>query len=252
MPYREAPDLPVIALMKDALTLSLEPGGQIRAVRKPLLHGARGACGERGPLRLRDAAESLRLYPVALGYRPFDEIDEMPWMPQDPLPGDARVAPPPRWPGEGHDVDDLHGPGLARLGERGGLRPQGRRLRAADPHPRRALCEQPARQRQAERLPVVSEPRVDRCRFHAVRLPAVHVRQLLFLQRLRGVGAGRAAAFPPPRRRVPAPGADLPASCCRTATTGIRRPSATGRITSPRCSPRSGSRRSWRFAAPTA
>ncbi len=83
LPYREAPDLPVIALMRDGLTLSLEPGGQFELSGSPFFT-AREAHAENSAhlSELREAADGLRLYPVALGYRPFDEIEDMPWMPK--------------------------------------------------------------------------------------------------------------------------------------------------------------------------
>ena len=83
LPYREAPELPVIALMKDGLTVSLEPGGQFELSGSPFFTAREAQAENAAHLSdVRDAAESLGLYPVALGYRPFDEIDEMPWMPK--------------------------------------------------------------------------------------------------------------------------------------------------------------------------
>jgi glutamate--cysteine ligase len=82
-PFREAEGLPVIALMRGPLTVSLEPGGQIELSGTPF-RSAREAHAEnmRHLADLREAAGELRLYPVALGYRPFDRLDQMPWMPK--------------------------------------------------------------------------------------------------------------------------------------------------------------------------
>lgn len=82
-PYREAEDLPIIALMRRDHSVSLEPGGQIELSGTPF-HTARQAHAEnsRHLVDLRAAAKELGLYPVALGYRPFEAPEEMPWMPK--------------------------------------------------------------------------------------------------------------------------------------------------------------------------
>jgi glutamate--cysteine ligase len=82
-PFREAEGLPIIALMRGPLTVSLEPGGQIELSGTPF-RTAQEAHAEntRHLADLRAAAADLRLYPVALGYRPFDRLDQMPWMPK--------------------------------------------------------------------------------------------------------------------------------------------------------------------------
>src|SRR5262249_32440791 len=95
-----APGLPVIALVKDKATLSLEPGGQFELSGTPF-RTAREAHAEN--LRHLDeakaAAKKLGLELVALGYRPFAKRDEMPWMPKtryrvmrESLPERGRLA----------------------------------------------------------------------------------------------------------------------------------------------------------------
>ncbi len=81
--HREAEGLPIIALMRGALTVSLEPGGQLELSGTPLPTAR--AAHEENLAHLRDvkaACDVLRLHPVCLGYRPFDVRDEMPWMPK--------------------------------------------------------------------------------------------------------------------------------------------------------------------------
>lgn len=82
-PYREAEGLPIIALMRKGLTVTLEPGGQFELAGSPF-RTAREAQQEnlRHLEDVKAAASSLGLYPVALGYRPFDLKPEMPWMPK--------------------------------------------------------------------------------------------------------------------------------------------------------------------------
>ena len=82
-PYREAEGLPIIALMRGELTVSLEPGGQIELSGTPF-PTARAVQAENTShlADLRACAEELQLYAVALGYRPFDELDDMPWVPK--------------------------------------------------------------------------------------------------------------------------------------------------------------------------
>lgn len=81
--FREAPGLPVIAMTRGSATLSLEPGGQFelsgtaaataRAVHEENLQHLR---------ELREVLEPLGLRSVALGYRPFERVADMPWMPK--------------------------------------------------------------------------------------------------------------------------------------------------------------------------
>lgn len=81
--YREAPGLPVIAMVRGKETLSLEPGGQFELSGSPF-QTAREAQDEnlRHVKELKQVASSLGLRAVGLGYRPFFELSEMPWMPK--------------------------------------------------------------------------------------------------------------------------------------------------------------------------
>jgi glutamate--cysteine ligase len=82
-PFRETPESPVIALQRGQATISLEPGGQLELSGSPF-HTAREAHGENlGHLaEVKAAAASLGLGLVALGYRPFGRVADMPWMPK--------------------------------------------------------------------------------------------------------------------------------------------------------------------------
>lgn len=82
-PFREAPELPIIALTKGASTISLEPGGQLELSAAP--HAtARAALAENeahlAALKAHAARLGLRL--IGLGYRPFERLGDMPWMPK--------------------------------------------------------------------------------------------------------------------------------------------------------------------------
>ncbi len=81
--FREAPDRPVIAMQRGAETLSLEPGGQFELSGSPF-QTAREAHDEnvRHVAELKKVADGLGLRAVGLGYRPFFELGEMPWMPK--------------------------------------------------------------------------------------------------------------------------------------------------------------------------
>lgn len=82
-PFRDAPDAPTIALTRGTETLSLEPGGQFELSGSPFPTAREG---HRENLRhareLTDAAASLGLQPVALGYRPWATTADIPWMPK--------------------------------------------------------------------------------------------------------------------------------------------------------------------------
>ncbi|MFT3842471.1 MAG: glutamate-cysteine ligase family protein [Myxococcaceae bacterium] len=82
-PVREAPDKPVIAASRGNATLSLEPGGQFELSGTPF-HTAREAAEENAKhlAELKDVCASLGLRIVTLGYRPFDAVAQMPWMPK--------------------------------------------------------------------------------------------------------------------------------------------------------------------------
>ncbi len=81
--YREGPGLPVIAMQRGTETLSLEPGGQFELSGSPF-ETARAAQDEnlKHVSELKQVASSLGLRAVALGYRPFTELGQMPWMPK--------------------------------------------------------------------------------------------------------------------------------------------------------------------------
>ncbi len=81
--YREAPQLPVIAMTKGKAALSLEPGGQFELSGSPFgtaLQAHQENVAHMAQLKLNAAAMGLRV--VTLGYRPFDAISQMPWMPK--------------------------------------------------------------------------------------------------------------------------------------------------------------------------
>ena len=82
-PFRDKEDGLTIALMKDRLTVSLEPGGQVELSGSPF-RAAHQANAEsvRNAADLRAAAHSLGLVPVCFGYRPWGTTGQMPWMPK--------------------------------------------------------------------------------------------------------------------------------------------------------------------------
>jgi glutamate--cysteine ligase len=81
--HREGEGQPVIALMRGRLTVSLEPGGQFELSGTPFPTAREAHAENLAHLAdVRAAGDGLRLHPVALGYRPFDVLDEMPWMPK--------------------------------------------------------------------------------------------------------------------------------------------------------------------------
>jgi glutamate--cysteine ligase len=99
-PFREAEGLPTIALMRGAQTVTLEPGGQVELAGSPFFT-ARQVHQEHleHVAHLRQVTSRLGLRMVALGYRPFDKLDQMPWMPKQRyaimravLPGRGRLA----------------------------------------------------------------------------------------------------------------------------------------------------------------
>ena len=151
-PFRDAPDAPPIALTRDEHTLSLEPGGQFELSGTPA-RTARAVHAENvaHARMLTEAAAQLGLVPVTLGYRPWGTTADMPWMPKKRYQMMRQTLPGPREARAGHDADDLHRAGLARLGVRGGLRAEGDRDRAADAAPGGAVRQQPAGAGPAER-----------------------------------------------------------------------------------------------------
>ena len=82
-PYQESASGPLIAASKGEATVTLEPGGQVEFSGRAWAT-ARQAHEEnvRHLAELKQAAAGLGLRPVALGYRPFDEVPRMPWMPK--------------------------------------------------------------------------------------------------------------------------------------------------------------------------
>ncbi|HZN94456.1 MAG TPA: glutamate-cysteine ligase family protein [Myxococcales bacterium] len=82
-PFRERPDGPAIALQRGALTVSLEPGGQVELSGTPA-RTARELHEENVQHldELGKAAARLGITVAALGYRPFGVTGEMPWMPK--------------------------------------------------------------------------------------------------------------------------------------------------------------------------
>lgn len=81
--FREGPGLPPIAMVRGVETISLEPGGQLELSGSPF-RSAREAHQEnlRHLEDLKIVVGALGLRVVALGYRPFVGLDEMPWMPK--------------------------------------------------------------------------------------------------------------------------------------------------------------------------
>lgn len=82
-PFRDAPSAPPVALIKGESTLSLEPGGQLELSGRPS-PTARSAHEENLAhlAEVKPVARDLGLRLVALGYRPFGTVAEMPWMPK--------------------------------------------------------------------------------------------------------------------------------------------------------------------------
>ncbi|MFT3706754.1 MAG: glutamate-cysteine ligase family protein [Archangium sp.] len=80
---REAADRPIIAMARGTETLSLEPGGQFELSGSPFRTAAEAhAENVRHARELKEVAAKLGLRAVALGYRPFTELAQMPWMPK--------------------------------------------------------------------------------------------------------------------------------------------------------------------------
>ena len=124
---------------------------------------------------------------------------------------------------------------------------------AAGPADGRALRQQPARATgkpsgyMSFRSRVWDEVDPARCGYFRRIL-----RRLLLLPRLRGVGAGRAAALPAPRGEYLRPKLTFRQLLAEGFEGKPALTWPTGRTTSPRSSPRCGSRRCWRSAARTA
>ncbi len=81
--FRERDGAPVIAMQRGHETLSLEPGGQFELSGSPFLTAREAHAENINHLsELRQVAGSLGLRAVALGYRPFQSLAQMPWMPK--------------------------------------------------------------------------------------------------------------------------------------------------------------------------
>lgn len=81
--HKETPEGPTIALIQDRATVSLEPGGQFELSGTPFRTAREAHQENLAHLEdLRRAGDLLGVYPIALGYRPFDVRDQMPWMPK--------------------------------------------------------------------------------------------------------------------------------------------------------------------------
>jgi glutamate--cysteine ligase len=82
-PFRETPDGPTIALTRNRLTVSLEPGGQVELSGSPF-RTAREVHVESSAhaADLRRAAAEHGLVAACFGYRPWGTTAEMPWMPK--------------------------------------------------------------------------------------------------------------------------------------------------------------------------
>jgi glutamate--cysteine ligase len=82
-PFREGPGLPVIALTKGRVTISLEPGGQFELSGAPYATAREAHAENVAHLeRLKTLTSGLGQRLVGLGYRPFLRLGEMPWMPK--------------------------------------------------------------------------------------------------------------------------------------------------------------------------
>lgn len=81
--FREGPGLPVIAMQRALETLSLEPGGQFELSGSPFQTATEAQQENlRHVAELKQVASALGLRAVGLGYRPFTELSQMPWMPK--------------------------------------------------------------------------------------------------------------------------------------------------------------------------
>ncbi len=81
--FREREGAPVIAMQRGRATLSLEPGGQFELSGSPFVSAREGHAENLKHLaELKAVTGPLGLRAVALGYRPFNTLAEMPWMPK--------------------------------------------------------------------------------------------------------------------------------------------------------------------------
>lgn len=82
-PFRETPEAPVIAMTRGKAQLSIEPGGQFELSGSPM-KTAREAHAENLQhwAELSTIAAEKGLQVVTLGYRPFERLADMKWMPK--------------------------------------------------------------------------------------------------------------------------------------------------------------------------
>jgi glutamate--cysteine ligase len=82
--WREAPGLPAIALTHGgSATISLEPGGQFEFSGSPFATAREAHAENLDHLtHLAEHTRALGLRVLTHGYRPFDVLSEMPWMPK--------------------------------------------------------------------------------------------------------------------------------------------------------------------------
>jgi glutamate--cysteine ligase len=82
-PFREGKTGPTIALTQGQQTVSLEPGGQLELSGSPVVTAQQAHAENLAHLSdLVSSAHALGQQVVALGYRPFGEVSQMPWMPK--------------------------------------------------------------------------------------------------------------------------------------------------------------------------
>jgi glutamate--cysteine ligase len=85
---------PLIALMRDRSSVTLEPGAQVELSASPL-PDVHAVCREiRGHLlELRSVSEELNLRWLSLGFQPLSEPSAMPWVPKERYPIMRRYLP---------------------------------------------------------------------------------------------------------------------------------------------------------------
>lgn len=81
--FRESEERPTIALVRGQATISLEPGGQLELSGAPVFTATEAHVENLAHIaEVRSASSQLGLRAVALGYRPFGSVAQMPWMPK--------------------------------------------------------------------------------------------------------------------------------------------------------------------------
>ena len=171
----------VIALSGGKATITLEPGGQIELSGEP--YATR-------PLRRRPSfaehvrqvvsvADELDIAFLGLGIQPFSTLDEIEWVPKKRYAHHGTVHAKVGYARPAHDEADRHGPGEPRLRERGRRDAEDARRHRHRPDPQRAVRQLADQRRQAERLPVVPRPHLDRHRQQPLGDPAVRLQSAL-------------------------------------------------------------------------